>query len=130
MPESRANRGPTEVPRSPELETRHHMRTSNERLDRAVGTPYRDRWPGEPGTEATRRRRRQTKPSKQHQKGLILHSKQRGTAEPPLRMQKQPQLPYSITAPCDYQGCGQIRICICICICKYTKTDICICICI
>ena len=29
-----------------------------------------------------------TKPSKQHQKGLFLHLKQKGTAEPPLRMQK------------------------------------------
>ena len=101
--ESRANRGPTEGPRSPKLETRHHMRTSNERLDREVGTPYRDRRPGEPGTEATRRRRRQKKPSKQHQKGLILHLKQKGTAESPLRMQKQPQLPYSMTAPSDYR---------------------------
>ena len=54
LPESRANRGPTERPRSPKLETWHHMRTSNERLDRAVGTPYRDRRPGEPGMEATR----------------------------------------------------------------------------
>ena len=35
LPERRANRGPTEVPRSPELETRHHMRASNERLDRS-----------------------------------------------------------------------------------------------
>ena len=36
-------------------------------------------------------------------KGLILHLKQKGTAEPPLRMQKQPQLPYSMTAPSDYR---------------------------
>ena len=53
MPESRANRGPTEGPRTPELETRHHMRTSNERLDRAIGTPYRDR------RSANRARKRQ-----------------------------------------------------------------------
>ena len=76
MPESKANRGPTEVSKSPELETRHHMRTSNERLDRAVGTPYCNRLPGEPGTEATRRRIRQTKSSKQHQRGW-LHLKSR-----------------------------------------------------
>ena len=79
------------------------MRTSNERLDQAVGTPYRDRRLGEPGTEAARRRRRQTKPSKQHQKGLILHLKQKGTAKLPLWMQKQPQLPYSMTAPSNYR---------------------------
>ena len=59
LPESRANRGPREVPRSPELDTRHHMRTSNDDDHRAVGTPYRDLRPGEPGIEATRRRRRQ-----------------------------------------------------------------------
>ena len=76
---------------------------SNEQLHQAVGTPYRDRRPGKLGKEATRRRRRQTKPSKQHQKGLILHRKQKDTAKPPLRMQKQPQLPYSMTAPSDYR---------------------------
>ena len=43
----------------------------------------------------------ETKPPKQHQKGLLLHPKQKGTAEPPPRMQKQPQLPYSMTAPRD-----------------------------
>ena len=43
----------------------------------------------------------ETKPSKQHQKGLLLHLKQKGTAEPPLQMQKQQQLPYSMTAPRD-----------------------------
>ena len=37
----------------PELETRHHLRTINERLDRAAGTPYRDRQP------ANRARKRQ-----------------------------------------------------------------------
>ena len=41
------------------------------------------------------------KPSKQHQKGLLLHPKQKNTAEPQPRMQKQPQLPYSMTAPRD-----------------------------
>ena len=45
LPESRANRGPTEGPRKPELETRHHLQTSNERMDREVGTPYCDRRP-------------------------------------------------------------------------------------
>ena len=40
----------------------------------------------------------ETKPSKQHQRGLFLHPRQKGTAEPPPRMQKQPQLPYSMTA--------------------------------
>ena len=34
---------------------------------------------------------------------LILHLKQKGTAEPPLRMQKQPQLPYTMTAPSNYR---------------------------
>ena len=43
----------------------------------------------------------ETKPSKQHQKGLLLNPKQKGTAEPPPQMQKQPQLPYSMTAPRD-----------------------------
>ena len=43
----------------------------------------------------------ETKPSKQHQKGLLLHPKQKGRAEPPPQMQKQPQLPYSMTAPKD-----------------------------
>ena len=57
--ESRANRGPREDPRSPELDTRHHMRTTNDDDHRAAGTPYRDRRLGEPGTEATKRRRRQ-----------------------------------------------------------------------
>ena len=41
----------------------------------------------------------QTPQTKQHQKGLLLHPKQKGTAESPLRMQEQPQLPYSMTAP-------------------------------
>ena len=36
-------------------------------------------------------------------KWLILHPKQKGTAEPPLRMQKQPQLPYTMTAPSNYR---------------------------
>ena len=36
-------------------------------------------------------------------KWLILHPKQKGTAEPPLQMQKQPQLPYTMTAPSDYR---------------------------
>ena len=36
-------------------------------------------------------------------KWLILHPKQKGTAEPPLRMQKQPQLPYTMTAPRNYR---------------------------
>ena len=36
-------------------------------------------------------------------KRLILHLKQKGTAEPPLRMQKQPQLPYTMTAPSNYR---------------------------
>ena len=36
-------------------------------------------------------------------KWLILHLKQKGTAEPPLRMQKQPQLPYTMTAPSNYR---------------------------
>ena len=35
-------------------------------------------------------------------KWLILHLKQKSTAEPPLRMQKQPQLPYTMTAPSNY----------------------------
>ena len=43
----------------------------------------------------------ETKTSKQHQKGLLLHPKQKGTAEPTPRMQKQPQLSYSMTAPRD-----------------------------
>ena len=43
----------------------------------------------------------ETKPSKQHQKELPIHPEQKGTAEPPPRMQKQPQLPYSMTAPRD-----------------------------
>ena len=34
---------------------------------------------------------------------MILHLNQKGTAEPPLRMQKQPQLPYTITAPSNYR---------------------------
>ena len=36
-------------------------------------------------------------------KWLILHPKQKGTAEPPLRMQKQTQLPYTMTAPSNYR---------------------------
>ena len=56
-------RGPREVPKSPELDTRHHTRTSNDNDPRAVGTTYSDRRPGEPGTEATRRRRRQRRSS-------------------------------------------------------------------
>ena len=36
-------------------------------------------------------------------KRLVLHLKQKGTAEPPLRMQKQPQLPYSMIAPSNYR---------------------------
>ena len=36
-------------------------------------------------------------------KWLILHLKQKGTAEPPLRMQMQPQLPYTMTAPSNYR---------------------------
>ena len=51
--ESKSNWGSTEGPRTPELETRHHQRRSNERLDRAVGTPHRDRRP------ANRARKRQ-----------------------------------------------------------------------
>ena len=43
----------------------------------------------------------ETKPSKQHQKWVLHHPKQKGTAEPPTRMRKQPQLPYSMTAPRD-----------------------------
>ena len=36
-------------------------------------------------------------------KWLNLHLKQKVTAEPPLRMQKQPQLPYTMTAPSNYR---------------------------
>ena len=36
-------------------------------------------------------------------KWLMLHLKQKGTAEPPLRMQKQPQLPYTMTTPSNYR---------------------------
>ena len=36
-------------------------------------------------------------------KWLILHLKQKGTAELPLRMQKQLQLPYTMTAPSNYR---------------------------
>ena len=36
-------------------------------------------------------------------KWLILHLKQKGTAEPQPRMQKQPQLPYIMTAPSNYR---------------------------
>ena len=36
-------------------------------------------------------------------KRLILHPQQEDTAEPPLRMQKQPQLPYTMTAPSNYR---------------------------
>ena len=36
-------------------------------------------------------------------KWLILHPKQKGPAEPPLRMQKQPQLPYTMTTPSNYR---------------------------
>ena len=36
-------------------------------------------------------------------KWLILHPQQEGTAEPPLRMQKKPQLPYTMTAPSNYR---------------------------
>ena len=36
-------------------------------------------------------------------KWLILHPKQKGTAEPPPWMQKQPQLPYTMTAPSNYR---------------------------
>ena len=43
----------------------------------------------------------ETKPSKKHQKGVLHHPKQKGTAKPTTRMQKQPQLPYSMTAPRD-----------------------------
>ena len=40
-------------------------------------------------------------------KWLILHLKQKGTVEPPLRMQKQLQLPYTMTAPSNYRRkCG------------------------
>ena len=102
MPESRANRGPRELTRSPELDTQHHMQTSNDDDHRAVGTPYRDRQLGELGTEATRRRRRQRRNRRSSTKrGCFPHPKQKGTAEPPPRMQKQPQLPYSMTAPRD-----------------------------
>ena len=36
-------------------------------------------------------------------KWLILHLKQKGRAEPLLRMQKQPQLPYTMTALSNYR---------------------------
>ena len=67
MPKSRANRGPTEGPRTPELKTRHHMRTSNEQLNREAGTPYRNRRPAnrarkrQGGADARRSRRSSTK---------------------------------------------------------------------
>ena len=73
---------------------------ANEQLDRAVGTPYRDQ-----RTRHGSDKEAQT-PDKAFEaapKGLILHLKQKGTAEPPLQMQKQPQLPYSTTAPSDYR---------------------------
>ena len=42
-PESQKNRGPIEDPKTSPLEPWHHKRTSNERRDRAAGTPHRDR---------------------------------------------------------------------------------------
>ena len=106
MPESRANRGPTEDPRTPELETRHHMRTSNE-VTRSSGRHALSRPPagraGRTGHGSDKEAQTPDEAFEAAPKGLILHLKQKGTAEPPLRMQKQPQLPYSITAPSDYR---------------------------
>ena len=102
MPESRTNRGPSEVPGV--ARTQHPAPHADEQRRRPTsGRHALSRQPaGRTGHESDKEAQTpEAKPSKQYQKGLLLHPKQKGTAEPPPRMQKQPQLPSSMTAPRD-----------------------------
>ena len=101
LPESKANRGPRDVPRSQNSTPAPHAGEQRRRPSSGRHTLSRPS-AGRTGHGSDKEAQApETKPSKQHQKGLLLHPKQKGTAERPPRMQKQPQLPYSMTAPRD-----------------------------
>ena len=102
MLESQTNWGPIKDPRLPHS---HHGTTSGratndliERQARPIATAGRRTGHGSDKEEQTQDEAFEAAP-----KRLILHLKQKGTAEPPLRMQKQPQLPYTKAAPSNYR---------------------------
>ena len=95
LPESVANRGPTEGPRTPELEL---GTTSGRATNDHIATAGRQTGHGSDKEAQSQDEAVETAP-----KRLNLHPKQQGTAEPSLRMQKQPQLPYTMTAPSNYR---------------------------
>ena len=85
MPESRANWGPTEGPRTPELELGTTSgRTTNiliERYARPIATDGR-----RTGHGSDKEAQTQDKAVEAAPKQLNLHRKQQGTAEPTLQM--------------------------------------------
>ena len=102
LPESQTNRGPIKDPRPPHS---NHGTTSGratndliERQARPIATASRQTGHGSDKEAQTQDEAFEAEP-----KWLIHHLKQKGTAEPPLRMQKQPQLPYTKTAPSNYR---------------------------
>ena len=101
-PGSQTNRGPIEDPRTSELD---HGTTSgramNDMIERQacpIATAGRRTGHGSDKGAQT-----QDEAFKAALKWLILHPKQKDTAEPPPWMQKQPQLPYTMTAPSNYR---------------------------
>ena len=96
LPESRANRGPREVTR-----TRHPAPHADEQRRRPSSGRHAlsRQLAGRTGHRSDKEAQTpEMKTLKQHQKGLLLHPKQKGTAKLLPQMQKQPQLPYSMTA--------------------------------
>ena len=99
MLESQTNRGPIKDTRPPHS---NHGTTSRRATNDLIERQAR------PTATAGRRTGHGSDQEAQTQdeaapKWLILHLKQKGTAGPPLRMQKQPQLPYTKTAPSNYR---------------------------
>ena len=102
LSESQTNRGPIKDPRPPHS---NHGTTSGRATNELIEQQER------PNATAGRRTghgsdkeaQTQDKAFEAAPKWLILHLKQKGKAEPPLRMQKQPQLPYTMTAPSNYR---------------------------
>ena len=100
--EDSSRRGPIEDPRTSELD---HGTTSGratndmiERQARPIATTGRRTRHGSDKGAQTQDEAFEAAP-----KWLILHPKQKGTAGPPPRMQKLPQLPYTMTAPSNYR---------------------------
>ena len=104
MPESKSNR---DQQRTPVRQKSNHGITSGRATNDLI------EWQACPIATAGRRTGHGSDKEAQTQdeafeaapKWLILHLKQKGTAKPSLQMQKQkqPQLPYTMTAPSNYR---------------------------